>query len=791
MRRSKRPREPKPDGKPAAPPIPPAARAWDCGMYWWAGIVVTLPLVFTVGTFDPFGSVRYLLLSLFLCLFLAYFQVYRTGEIARPRVLTRILGGLSVGFLAVMIVSSTKATNPREALGATMQYAILPLATGLAALTALREEDRLWPLFKGLAWAGILQAVATIAQFYRLGLTELLPDVPRPYGLMNSRNLLSSYLAFLIPLCGYLVYTGNRRGKILGGVAMAFGVYGLILGQSRSAWLALGSGILVSNLLVIGLRHRLDPLVYRRWWRGMGLFLGGTLAALALAVLIPNHEGLADSLRKRIGTLLRLAQNPRPARSIIHGVGPVFRAGPMARVFGWGPRVARPISLTSEAVPMAGLEPAAAPGPKPAPSSQAVRDALLAGLDVPAASVDVRKYFWRKCWEMMWDNPLWGVGPGNYRVVVPRYGFYEPYPWFSSGAEVFVPDRAHSVHLQTGAETGLPGLLLYLGLWVAAVVLGWRVILEAVTDERRLRAVACLAVVVIAAVDAQFSFSNESVAHVLLLALAVGLLVAMHEHARPPALAQPKLMRLKRVYFLLPAAILLFGAYWGCARDQFHRRLWSVAQWLAVRRYERALAEAEPSSWITMTPGGKTIERYRALAYNGLGQWDKALEALREEQRHSPWSIAVWSMMGRANLRLGRFDEAMRCCQEALRLAPPYTYARKSLAEAFYFNTRYQECSEALASCPYQNELYYVEMLGKAYAMTRAFDKAADVFRQGLVRFPDATTLLESLAWLEYENLRDFANARAHFERLLELRPNDPRRDTYREILKAIAGAKP
>ena len=185
------------------------------------------------------------------------------------------------------------------------------------------------------------------------------------------------------------------------------------------------------------------------------------------------------------------------------------------------------------------------------------------------------------------------------------------------------------------------------------------------------------------------------------------------------------------------------------------------------------------------------MEHYRAQAYMGLGRWDKALEALQQEQPHNPWSIGIWSERGRANFQLQRLDEAIRCYQEALRLAPPYTYARKSLAEAYYFKIMYKECAEVLASCNYQDDLYYIEMLGKAYSMIQAYDQAASVFREGLGRFPSEATILEPLAWLEYKVLQDFTNARAHFERLLELRPDDPHRDAYREILKSIAGAKP
>jgi len=53
---------------------------------------------------------------------------------------------------------------------------------------------------------------------------------------------------------------------------------------------------------------------------------------------------------------------------------------------------------------------------------------------------------------MVADNPAFGVGLGNYVASMGRYGAQLPYP-------------VHNKFLGVAAETGLPGLLLYLGLW--------------------------------------------------------------------------------------------------------------------------------------------------------------------------------------------------------------------------------------------------------------------------------------------------------------------------------------
>jgi O-antigen ligase len=75
----------------------------------------------------------------------------------------------------------------------------------------------------------------------------------------------------------------------------------------------------------------------------------------------------------------------------------------------------------------------------------------MTGLQLTDASF--RPDLWRKSLEMVAERPLGGVGAGNFPVEIPRFDRYQaPKP------------HAHNDALQLLAETGLPGLLLFLGL---------------------------------------------------------------------------------------------------------------------------------------------------------------------------------------------------------------------------------------------------------------------------------------------------------------------------------------
>jgi O-antigen ligase len=82
----------------------------------------------------------------------------------------------------------------------------------------------------------------------------------------------------------------------------------------------------------------------------------------------------------------------------------------------------------------------------------------------PSASDDggkaVRLVMWSAAWRMFCDNPVLGVGYGNFRVVAPRY----------VNQDVGHDFLAHSEYLELLSEMGLPGLLALVGTFVASFV---------------------------------------------------------------------------------------------------------------------------------------------------------------------------------------------------------------------------------------------------------------------------------------------------------------------------------
>ena len=90
------------------------------------------------------------------------------------------------------------------------------------------------------------------------------------------------------------------------------------------------------------------------------------------------------------------------------------------------------------------------------------------GTGLDRATIQERLDLWRAGWRMILDNPWFGVGPGNYNILLadylsPKYGRLV----------------AHNSFIHIGAETGVTGLVLYGALFCGGLVIAQRTIRRA------------------------------------------------------------------------------------------------------------------------------------------------------------------------------------------------------------------------------------------------------------------------------------------------------------------------
>lgn len=208
-----------------------------------------------------------------------------------------------------------------------------------------------------------------------------------------------------------------------------------------------------------------------------------------------------------------------------------------------------------------------------------------------------------------------------------------------------------------------------------------------------------------------------------------------------------------------------------------------------LKQYDLMLAAANAglNPLVTLSPRGLPLEYYAGVSCAELGQSNRALEVFKRARQLNPGNLSIRIETGRLYLQMRRWDEAIDSFQAALALAPRYDVALRDLALAYYDKGMLQEFCQALTKFDYHQDENMLRLSGFALVKLGQYEQAAVSLRKGLQEFPNSSEMLELLAFDEYTHLHDNTNAYEHFERLLALYPDYPKRGEYTNVVNYLA----
>lgn len=238
---------------------------------------------------------------------------------------------------------------------------------------------------------------------------------------------------------------------------------------------------------------------------------------------------------------------------------------------------------------------------------------------------------------MIGDQPLLGVGPGNYaRFNVDYWTDFEPLWYALEGKRNF---HAHNEWLEVAAESGLTGLAAFILLFLAAVATPFANP-AFVTAKHRALLVAAPASVIAMGADACTGFNL----HVPVSGALFFVLVA----AQPGSASAPVVRGFARI---LPPVLAVLGIFYAAAA-------WNGFQ--AARLYQRAQGamawerEAQLSGQNTLAGRGAAV----------------AGECLAAARARAPWDPAIRMLQGDLALAEGHYEDAYDAYGFAAALGP-------------------------------------------------------------------------------------------------------------------------
>jgi O-antigen ligase len=204
---------------------------------------------------------------------------------------------------------------------------------------------------------------------------------------------------------------------------------------------------------------------------------------------------------------------------------------------------------------------------------------VLRGFSVQNTSLNARWFAWRSGWQGFLDKPVLGYGWGNFSVPFDQYFKAGLYDW-TPQEEYY--DRAHNMVIEMLADAGIFGLLAYLGIFAAAMIVlakAWR--------RRIIKPLALAGVVAILAAYfihnlAVFDSLANYVCLMIVLAWAFWLAGERAPDLEPAPVAAAETWPLsKKIILLLMWALLALIIYYGNIRviQMFSDAMKGAAAW--------------------------------------------------------------------------------------------------------------------------------------------------------------------------------------------------------------------
>jgi tetratricopeptide (TPR) repeat protein len=302
---------------------------------------------------------------------------------------------------------------------------------------------------------------------------------------------------------------------------------------------------------------------------------------------------------------------------------------------------------------------------------------------------------------MIADHPLAGVGAGNFTVRLHEYFGSDDLDFSTIDTNWIEP---HNDFLWVFVEKGLPGILLFVGMFAAALAAGKTVLRAAASaTDRWLALAACMALVSYAALSC-FDFPLERINHQVSFALPLAILTVLKHGVQPaafaPLAAPARAARFVAVLITL-AALALGIAYTTAALRQERevlaaRRAWKDGRWEDAR----AAARRAGTPWKTLDPLASPVAFLEGMAEVRLGRLPEGIACLERARRDNPNRMYVTNNLGILYAREGRFDEAIDLFVTVAERYPhrlePFTNLAGCLIEA----GRPAEAVEVLESIP-------------------------------------------------------------------------------------------
>lgn len=309
--------------------------------------------------------------------------------------------------------------------------------------------------------------------------------------------------------------------------------------------------------------------------------------------------------------------------------------------------------------------------------------------------LNVRLKAWQKTIPMVQEHPLLGVGVGNWKIVLPKYGVKGMRT--EKGAYQYI--RPHNDFVWVLAEIGIIGFIAYLTIFLLLIYYLLRIISKTKSSGDRLFSILLLFGLIGYMVVSSFSFPRERIFHLVLFIFLISTITVIYErnfpNRRPVKKSITISISLVSLMLLLP--IMFFN--YQRLKSEVHLYFALNAGKADKLKLEIAALSKIDQRIYNMTPMGIPVLWHRGIAHYDLKQNKSAYKDFYKAYQSHPYHIYILNNLASSNEILGKHADAIKYYEEVLRISPDFEESILNLSAVYYNKGDYKKASEVIERC--------------------------------------------------------------------------------------------
>lgn len=368
------------------------------------------------------------------------------------------------------------------------------------------------------------------------------------------------------------------------------------------------------------------------------------------------------------------------------------------------------------------------------------------------STIQWRWSVWLNSAAMVKDNPIFGVGAGNYKIEYPLYN--QKVVKDQQFKIETQPAHAHNDYIQAAAEYGITGLVII--FWAVGVFLYSLVILikSGSSGKNLLLYAAILSAGFGILLNAGFSFPfNRAIPpyYMMILSGLTGVLFFKPGKNVPQKITNQGLLNFMAIILSLLLVYYIYFNYSMIRFDQYYGRTITCYN---QGRWEQCMREADQA--LKYNPRRKEILFYKGYAGNELGRIEESMKYYEELINYFPNNLNGLINLGLAYEKLGKHDKALVMFEKLIRIMPDHA--------GYYSDAGHNAMKMGKSDLSYDYLKKAVELngdseiiqfnFGVACVQEKRFDEAKQAFQKAVELKPGWEMPLQYLRLMEEQHSR-------------------------------------